>query len=143
MKQKKNRRRAFSPSDYDRMCQVAQERIDAAPDDRQRHQRTVLLDFLIVVRFSGLRPHEAYGLTWANVNMEEQVLHVTGGKTGEREVALLDDEAIDRLKLIRRRHTRQQGGCLDHTTSLFAGFTGEPTRDVKKAFGTLLRACNF
>jgi site-specific recombinase XerD len=143
MKQKKNRRRAFSPSDYDRMCRVAQERIDAVADARQRHQRTVLLDFLIVVRFTGLRPHEAYGLTWADVHMEDRFLHVAGGKTGERDVALLDDEVVDRLHEIRKRHTKQQGGKLDPATSVFAGFTGKPTGDVKKAFGTLLKACSF
>jgi len=143
MKQKKNRRRAFSPSDYDRMCRVGQERVDAAPDDRQRHQRTVLLDFLIIVRFTGLRPHEAYGLTWADVHMEDRFLHVAGGKTGARDVALLDDEVVDRLHAIRKRHIAMQGGKVDPATSVFAGFTGKPTGDVKKAFGTLMQACRF
>jgi len=143
MKQKKNRRRAFAPSDYDRMCRVAQERIDTAPDDRQRHQRTVLLDIIIIIRFTGLRPGEAYDLTWADIHMEGRYVHVTKGKTGPRDVALLDDEVVDRLREIRKRHTAAQGGKLDPATPLFIGFTGSPTGDVKNSFGKLLEACRF
>jgi site-specific recombinase XerD len=75
--------------------------------------------------------------------MEDRFLNVAEGKTGERDVALLDDEVVDRLDQIRKRHTAAQGGKLDPTTSVFVGFSGAPTGDVKKAFGTLLKACAF
>src|SRR3546814_10208236 len=75
--------------------------------------------------------------------MEDRFLHVAEGKTGERDVALLDDEVVDRLHEIRKRHTALQGGELDPATSVFVGFNGAPTGDVKNSFGKLLKACCF
>src|SRR3546814_20250115 len=75
--------------------------------------------------------------------MEDRFLHVAEGKTGERDVALLDDEVVDRLHEIRKRHTALQGGELDPATSVFVGFNGAPTGDVKNSFGKRLKACRF
>ncbi|MET4699793.1 integrase [Constrictibacter sp. MBR-5] len=143
MKQKKNRREAISPTDYERMISVAQERVQNAPDERQRYQRTVLRDFIIVVRHTGLRPHEAFGLTWADVRIADRVLRVRGGKTGRRDVALIDDDVVEHLLAIRKRHTDAQEGKLDPSTAIFTGFDGTPTGSVKKSFENLIAACQF
>ena len=143
MKQKKNRREAISPTDYERMISVAQERVQNAPDERQRYQRTVLRDFIIVVRHTGLRPHEAFALTWADVRITDRVLRVRGGKTGRRDVALIDDDVVEHLRAIRKRHTEAQLGKLDPSTAIFAGFDGTPTGSVKKSFENLILACGF
>lgn len=141
LKVTRNRREAFSHPDYARLCQMAEKRVQEAPDPRQRHQRTVLLDFIILLRHTGLRPHEAYNLRWGDVRLDEKVLRVRGGKTGRRDVALLDGEAVERLRAIRRRHEKAREVTAE--SPVFADMDGNATASVKKSFAKLVEACRF
>lgn len=141
LKAKANRREAITHRDYARLVSMAAKRIEEVTDPRQKHQRTVLLDFLITARHTGLRPGEAFSLTWGDVRLDEKQLDVRHGKTGRRKVPLLDQDVLERLWQIRRRH--EQNGEVDTDAPVFADIEGQPTKSVKRSFARLIDACRF
>ncbi len=89
---KPNPRPAFLGGDFDKLADEAAKWAAEAEDESERQRRQLLSDWIWVARHTGIRlPHEAKALTWGDVRLDVNLLHMPDEtKTGRREVPLND-----------------------------------------------------
>jgi integrase len=140
------RRPNFTPDQEDRLFELARERVKAAGYERLVNDRQTLCDHIVLLRYTGLRSHEAVGLRWTDIDFDARMITVRKGKTGSRVVAILFDELLTHLKYTQQRR-KEYAKAHDQTFSDNEHVTvkpdGTPIKSVKKALGSLIEASGF
>lgn len=145
---KANPRPAFLGDEFDRLMRESAAWIPEASDERTRWKRQALEDWIVVVRYTGIRPpHEAEKLTWADVRLDIGALMIPDDtKTGRRQVPLLYGEAVDRLRQMRERretYTQQHGHEFSLQEPVFALPDGSTIAKYGELFNDLVKRCRF
>ncbi len=122
---------------------TARERIGQGHSDKIQAERQLAYDYIVTVYYTGLRPHEAHGLAWQDINLEGRVLRVRKGKTGHRFVAIPDQGLIDHLTDMQERRMAAAGDKFNDAQLVFADADGKPVKSFKTAFEGLIKACGF
>jgi integrase len=99
------------------------------------------------VRFTGIRPpHEAAKLTWGDVRLDTNLLHIADEtKTGKRDVPL-NESAAGRLRQMRARrlkHAKEARQKFSEGERVFVLQDGRPFGDLGKLFNQLVVRCAF
>jgi integrase len=144
---KPNPRPAFLGGDFDKLAAEAEKWVVETDDETQRQRRQLLADWIWVGRHTGLRlPHEAEKLTWGDVRLDVNILHVSDDtKTGKREVPL-NGKAAQRLKAMRQRRIdreRKAGKKFNVGEHIFVLEDGTPFGSLPKLFNELVARCDF
>jgi integrase len=144
---KPNPRPAFLGGDFEKLAAEAEKWIEEARDETQRHRRQLLADWIWVGRHTGLRlPHEAEKLTWGDVRLDVNILHVSDDtKTGKREVPL-NPKATQRLRAMRERRmdrARKAAKKFNAAEHVFVLEDGAPFGSLPKLFNELVARCEF
>lgn len=114
---------------------------------RQREQRELLRDYILILANTGLRVDEAKTLIWRNVDLEEHTLFLErAGKTKSTRKVFMRIGAVRALRRIRARreaHLARSGESLDPATKVITMSDGKEVKSFKKGFDQLLIACGF
>jgi len=124
------------------LIKVAKERIGENLGDKIRDERQALYDFIVVLRYTGLRPHEALNLRWGDIDLAHSRLTVKKGKTGFRVMPVPFPELLAHLKQMVKRHT-VDGVAPPSAGHLFTNHQGDPMGSFKTSFEGLVKSCGF
>ncbi len=146
-----NRRPAFAGNDFNILVTEAERWIAEVPeqDIRTRWRRQAVLDWIMVVRHTGLRPpHEADALRWRHIQLDTQCILVPEDtKTGARPVPFLDGgETRERLQSMldrRRAHATERGQTVGDDEPVFALPDGSLIGDYGDMFNAIVSRCQF
>ena len=100
-------------------------------------------DYIVTVSYTGLRPHEAHGLVWQDIDLNTRLMRVRKGKTGHRMVAMTDQPLLDHLSDMLSRRIESAGDKFNDSQLIFADVDGNPVKSFKTAFEGLVKACGF
>lgn len=144
---KPNPRPAFLGGDFDKLAAEAEKWVAEADDETQRQRRQLLADWIWVGRQTGLRlPHEAEKLTWGDVRLDVNILHVSDDtKTGRREVPL-NEKAASRLKQMRQTrmaYAQKAQQTFGESERVFVQEDGTAFGDLGGLFNELVERCGF
>ena len=145
------RRRHFTSNEYKKLWQTAKKRakeFEGIPlKTRQRWQRQLLHDYIMILGNTGMRVDESKTIIWRNVDLENKtILLEYAGKTKSSRRIVARDSAISALRRIRQRRLEflgRSGGTLDPNEKIIALPDGKPVSSFKKGFEQLLQACGF
>ena len=137
----------FTDEQADLICNLARQRASIS-NLKVARERRILLAYVILLRYTGMRPGELLSLTWRDVDIEGRRISlrgVTGGsKTGVRAVPLMFDEAIDQLNDLMRCRCAELGAeSVRPGENLFIDPDGTAIKCFKRSFPALIKACNF
>lgn len=124
------------------LIRTAKKRIAEGHSDKIRFQRQALYDFIVILRYTGFRPHEALNLRWGDIDIAGSRLTVRKGKTGSRIMPLPFPELIAHFKQMVARHT-VDGVPPPSAGYLFTSQEGKPVASFKTSFEGLVKACGF
>lgn len=144
---KPNPRPALLGGDFDKLAAEAEKWVTEAGDETQRQRRRLLADWIWVGRHTGIRlPHEAEKLTWGDVRLDMNLLHIAEDtKTGRREVPL-NDKAASRLKQMRQRRmarAQKDQQTFSNSERVFVQQDGTVFGDLGGLFNDLVERCGF
>jgi integrase len=147
----RRRRRHFTLEEYRVLYRTARRRVhelDGIPlRTRQREQRQLLLDYILLLANTGLRVDEAKTLIWRNVDWENKSLLLEhAGKTKSTRRVLMREGAVAALRRIHQRRTDYLGERrkeFDLKEKIVALSDGKAIASFKKGFNELLSACGF
>jgi integrase len=144
---KPNPRPAFLGDDFDKLAAAADEWTAEAETDEVRWRRQLLSDWIWVGRYTGIRfPHEAAQVSWGDVRLDTNLLHIAETtKTGRRDVPL-NDLAAARLREMLARRTafaEMRNQTFSEKEPVFALLDGCSRCDLGKLFNQLMERCKF
>ena len=131
-KEDQGRIRYLTEDEMNRLFQV----LDTKPKIRRKHKKDAplpyayLKDIILAALLTGLRRGDILGLKWPNVDLDKGILFFDEQKKGYKQrVKALNTDMINLLKGILRGKSE----------FIFTGPDGQPLKDVKRAFNTVLR----
>lgn len=139
------RRPDFTPEQVKTILKMAEERHNDAPKAHRR-ARYQLLGYVRLLRWTGMRPAEAYSLTWRDVDLKNRQIYLRRGKTDQRAIPMLFPELIKSLtemRNARQAEVRGDGGEWSDTEAIFAHRTGAAIQSFSTSFDGLLDKCDF
>ena len=147
----RRRRRHFTLEEYRTLYRTAKKRIRELNDNpltkRQKEQRILLLDYILILANTGLRVDEAKTLIWRNVDWENKTLLLEhAGKTKSSRRVLMRDGAYRALRRIHGRRlafSKVMKKDFNTNEKIVALPNGRPIESFKKGFNELLAACGF
>lgn len=147
----RRRRRHFTADEYRVLYRTARKRIRELDGiilkTRQREQRQLLLDYILLLSNTGLRVDEAGTLIWRNVDWDNETLLLEyAGKTKSTRRVLMRKGAVIALRRIearRRAFLEEQGLQWNTNGHIVALANGRRVHSLKKGFNELLEACGF
>lgn len=145
------RRRHFTLDEYRTLYRMARKRIQELDGNplmkRQREQRKLLLDYILLLANTGLRVDESKTLIWRNVDWNNKSLLLEhAGKTKSTRRVLMREGAVHALKRIQKRrmdYLAKTNGQLNPQDKIVALPNGKAVASFKKGFNELLIACGF
>ena len=145
------RRRHFTLEEYRMLYRTARKRIHELAGNpltkRQYEQRTLLLDYILLLANTGLRVDEAKTLIWRNVDWENKSLLLEhAGKTKSTRRVLMREGAVNALRRIQDRrmaYLTKTNAPFRQTEKIVALPNGTSVASFKKGFNELLAACGF
>ena len=147
----RRRRRHFTIEEYRTLYRTARKRINKLKGNpltkRQHDQRTLLLDYILLLANTGLRVDEAKTLIWRNVDWDAKTLLLEhAGKTKSSRRVIMRDGAYQALKRIQERRLKyieEKKGQFDTNEKIVSLPNGTSIQSFKKGFNELLSACGF
>jgi integrase len=147
----RRRRRHFNLDEYRTLYRTARKRIHELDDvpllTRQREQRQLLLDYILLLANTGLRVDEAKTVIWRNVDWENKSLLLEhAGKVKSTRRVLMREGAVLALKRMYERRVAflaARGRDFDLNEKVVALSNGKTVNSLKKGFDQLLEACGF
>jgi integrase len=147
----RRRRRHFTIEEYRTLYRTARRRIKELKNNpltkRQREQRILLLDFILLLANTGLRVDEAKTLIWRNVDWDAKTLLLEhAGKTKSSRRVIMRDGAYQAVRRIQKRrmsYLSDNKGTFNINGKVVALPNGTPIVSFKKGFNELLAACGF
>ena len=133
-------RPAFTSQQCDTLIKMAKDRMG---EDRGKHiqaQRRSLYNFVVLLRYTGLRPHEGLNLRWADIDLDRSRFEIRKGKTGKRVVPMAFPELI---AMFRQMLMDQSVDGVLPTGYIFTNPNGKRVGSFKTSFETLVQACGF
>ncbi|HEX8301456.1 tyrosine-type recombinase/integrase [Sphingomonas sp.] len=144
---KANPRPAFLGDDFDKLAAAADEWTAEAETDEVRWRRQLLSDWIWVGRYTGIRfPHEAAQLSWGDIRLDTNLLHIAETtKTGRRDVPLNELAATRLSEMLARRTSfaKTHNQTFNQDEPVFVLLDGCSQCDLGKLFNQLMERCNF
>jgi integrase len=146
-----NQRPAFAGDDFNLFVHEAERWVAEAAEmkDTVRWRRQALLDWVMVARWTGLRPpHELEALCWRHIQWDTQCILVPAEtKTGKRTVPFLDGgQTLARLQAMlnrRKDYAREHFTPFSMDEPVFAMPDGAPILDFHDGFNAVIKRCAF
>ncbi|MDR3472578.1 MAG: site-specific integrase [Devosia sp.] len=142
----RRRRPHFSAEEEAVLWRLAKLRIDEAPNGKTRQERAMLLEYMAVLRATGMRPCELGSVRWADIDLGGGTLAIRKRhKTAPRTIPLDLGEAdriVSELKAARVAEAEAAGRTLKITERVFPG-RGEASRSFKRSLERLVEECGF
>jgi GTP cyclohydrolase I len=145
-KVKMQRRPDFSRKELTQFRKVLRKRIKEAPAGMKKRSRQLLLDFVMLMSHSGMRPCEAQSLRWCDIETIDHTgdgkltqFHVRGKGKVRAFVPLV--EAVLSVRGIKERRLawlEENGGELDENEPVLARPDGTPVKSFKNSFNSAL-----
>jgi integrase len=147
----RRRRRHFTWEEYRTLHRTARKRaaeFNGQPlKTRQRWQRELLYDYVLVLSNTGMRVDESKTVIWRNVDLENAtILLEHAGKTRSSRRIVMRATAVKALTRLRERrsaHLSRTSAKLDQNEKVFVMEDGTEVASLKKGFDQLLQACGF
>lgn len=140
------RRPHFTRDQINTILATAEQRVDDIKHARHQRDRKVLLGYVRLLRWTGMRPAEALSLTWRDIDLENSKIYLRKGKTDERIIPMLFVELFNglrELQALRRDELTAAGEQWRESDPLFMGRDGKAIGSFSSSFGNLLDACGL
>ena len=147
-KTENNRRPHFDNKDYAKLTRYLREFIKAT-HPRTLRDRTMLVNYVLILANTGLRVGEARTLKWRDIreiapprgsNEPPNVAVYVKGKTGAREAVARTPEVKTYFKRILELRTNELKKKPDNDEYVFCNRDGSPVGSFKKSFISLIKA---
>jgi len=151
VKSKQSRRPHFDPPSWRKLVRHLREFIKVT-NGKTLRDRTMLVNYVLIMGHTGLRVGEARGLKWRDLREERgqdgtsNLILTVRGKTGEREVVASKGEVktyFGRILNLRSQELNETDGKPvepDPNSYIFCHPDGSPIYSFKKSFASLLRS---
>jgi integrase len=144
-----NRRPHFDRSDYAKLTRHLREHVKAGEYPWVVRDRTMLVNYVLILANTGIRVGEARKLRWADIkeiplakgsNQEPHIALFVSGKTGPREVVARTSDVKIYFKRILQLRTNELGKKPDDSEFVFCNRDGTSVGSFKKSFVNLLKS---
>ena len=149
LKAPSNRRPHFDRKDYAKLTRHLREYVKAGDYPWVVRDRTMLVNYVLILANTGIRVGEARKLKWQDIreipppegsNQEPHIALFVSGKTGPREVVARTSDVKIYLKRILELRTKELEKKPENSGYVFCNRDGTPIGSFKKSFANLLKS---